>query len=52
MVVASTKERTAYLVGRLQGLAGTVRYQVDPEMRKELKEIASMLVKMTETLNV
>ena len=48
MVAVGTRERTAYLVGRLQGLAGTVRYKVEPEMRIELKEIASLLVKMTE----
>ena len=34
------QQRMAFAAGRLYGLAGTVRYQVDPDMRIELKTIA------------
>ena len=37
------QQRMAFAAGRLYGLAGTVRYQVDPDMRIELKTIAQLL---------
>lgn len=33
-------QRLSYLVGRLEGLAGTVRFQLDEECREELKELS------------
>ena len=32
-----------YCVGRLEGLSGTVRYDINDELRAELKEIAERL---------
>ena len=33
----------AYAIGRLEGLAGSVRYELDDELRNELKQIANLL---------
>ncbi len=33
----------AYAIGRLEGLAGSVRYELPDELRDELKQIANLL---------
>ena len=37
------KQKLQYVIGRLYGLAGTVRYTIDDQLRMELKEIARTL---------
>ena len=37
------EQRLSFAAGRLYGLAGTVRYQMDPDLRIELKTIAQLL---------
>lgn len=34
-----------YAAGRLYGLCGTLRYEIDPQLRIELKEIAQKLAR-------
>lgn len=43
MRAVTREERVAYVAGRLDGLAGTTRYDVPEDLRHELKEIAAML---------
>ena len=40
-------EHLGYLVGRLQGLAGTIRYDLSDEDREVLKDAASLLELLT-----
>lgn len=37
------EQRMQFCAGRLYGLAGTVRYKIEPDLRKEIKEIAQLL---------
>lgn len=39
------EQRLQYVIGRLYGLCGTVRYEMDPKLRLELKELAAILNK-------
>lgn len=39
-MTVTNNQRLSFLVGRLEGLAGTVRYQLDEECREELKELS------------
>lgn len=38
-------QRMSYVCGRLYGLAGTVRYQMDSDLRIELKNLAAFLAR-------
>ena len=39
------KERMSFVCGRLYGLSGTVRYQMDSDLRIELKNLAALLAR-------
>ena len=41
------KQQIQYICGRLYGLAGTVRYAMDDQLRTELKEIATTLANLS-----
>ena len=39
----SVDQSAIYVVGRLEGLCGTTRYEIEPELKAELKELAELL---------
>ena len=43
MTTPTTTQRLTYLVGRLEGLSATARYDLPTELRAELQEIADCL---------
>ena len=48
MKLKSNKQVLTYLVGRLEGLAGTARYEIDDNCRREIKDIAQALANAAE----
>ena len=47
MKLATAKDQIEYIVGRIEGMAGTVRYDLTEEVRAELREIARKLKGIT-----
>ena len=45
-MTTTTTQRLAVLAGRLDGLAGTARYNLPDELRVELKEIATAVAEV------
>ena len=43
MELTTAKQQMSFIVGRIQGLAGTARYELSDEIRNELNEIARKL---------
>lgn len=43
MTTPTATQRLTYLVGRLEGLSSTARFDLPDELRAELKEIAATL---------